>query len=219
MSVILKNLFKIFLTLNILVLDVYFGSLIYNQYFKVGTNVGSETAETRDLASGANKETVCGEGCKKYIDEQISQTLQVSPIVTPTPSNVTQTVVSKKTRKVNYIPIPGSGTTRETVWTSLPGTDFYMTKSDYQGLVAVYFEGNIKLVNGNGVSYVRLYDATHSVAVPGSELSTSSQQSTFVTTGPVTLWEGYNNYQIQARSLTADTTVFESGRLKIITEE
>ncbi|OGM20416.1 hypothetical protein A2714_01725 [Candidatus Woesebacteria bacterium RIFCSPHIGHO2_01_FULL_38_9] len=215
----MKKLLNIFLALNLLVLDISFGFLFYTLFIKTRVGIGSEISPKENPIFEASSESTCGEDCKTYIDERIAQGLQAAPIPTPTAGTIAQTQSPKKIRKVNYVPIPGSGSTKETVWTSIPSTDFYMTKGDYQGLVGVYFEGNIKLVNGNGVAYVRLYDATHSVAVPGSELSTSSQQSSFVTTGPVTLWEGYNNYKIQARSLTADTTVFESGRLKIITEE
>ena len=93
-----------------------------------------------------------------------------------------------------------------------------MSKGDYPGLTEVYFEANMKLVNGNGKGYLRLFDATHSVAVDGSTIETQSQTSVAVGSGKINLWDGYNHYQVQAKSLTADTTVFESGRLKIITK-
>ena len=137
----------------------------------------------------------------------------VSP--TPTPRSIS----TKKSRRTYYVPIPGSGSTLVTDWTSLSGTDFYLSKNDFPGLLEVYFEANIKLMNGNGKAFFRIYDTTHFIGVGGSQIETTSQTSVFVSSGKVFLWEGYNHYIVQAKTLTADTAVYESGKLKIITEE
>jgi hypothetical protein len=193
------------------------GYFLYREFF-IGKDEEKEALKVQETVA-APESVGCDADCKAYVDGKIAEIVNSQSEPTPVIVTGNQVQAPGKIRKVSYVPIPGSGSTRETNWTSLAGTDFYLTKSDYKGLIGVYFEANIKLINGNGTANVRLYDATHSVAVSGSELSTSNQTSTFVTVGPIPLWEGYNNYQIQAKSLTADTTVFESGRLKIITEE
>lgn len=196
---------KVLLVLNLILLDI---GLIY-LLFKPQTPVVAPTS-----TNNIQYVDQCGDECKKYVD---------SKIVVPTPTTLTKTVYQTtpktKTRSVVYIPIPGSGFTTNNVWTDLSGTDFYFNKSDYPGLIAVAFEANLRLFNGNGTAYVQIYDVTHGVGVQGSDVSTSSQASTAVISGSVTFWAGKNLYRIQAKSLTADTAMFDGGRLKLTLEQ
>jgi len=89
---------------------------------------------------------------------------------------------------------------------------------DYPGLKEIYFEANLKLFNGNGIAYARLYDSTHGIGVQGSEVQTSSQANTVVESGKLSFWGGKNLIKVQSRSLTADTAVYNSGRLRIVME-
>lgn len=214
-----KKIPKFIFILNLILLDVSVSYLVYVGFFQTRNETSPEFKifEKPSLPADTDSEE-CGEGCREYIDQKITQLLE-EKAATPTPTKTTQVTNASKVRRVAYVPIPGSGSTLKTEWTTLAGTDFYLSKSDYPGLLGVYFEANMKLISGNGAAFVRLYDNSHGIAVVGSELQTSSQTSTFVSGGPISLWEGYNNYQIQAKSLTADTTVFESGRIKIVTEE
>ena len=151
------------------------------------------------------------------------------PTVTPMPSPqavipivttiIQQKVAAEKTRNVQYIPIPGSGSTLENKWVDLLGTEFYFSTNDYPNLVGAYFEANMKLMNGNGLAYLRLFDVTSGIEVWGSEISTNSQKFTSVSSGKLTIRNGTRLYRVQAKSLTADTTVFNSGKIKIISEE
>ena len=76
----------------------------------------------------------------------------------------------------------------------------------------------MKLVNGSGAAWVRIQDITHSITVINSEVQTSSQTTANVTSDLLNFWAGRNLYRIQARSITADTAVFEGGRIKVVTE-
>ncbi|OGM26104.1 hypothetical protein A2627_03625 [Candidatus Woesebacteria bacterium RIFCSPHIGHO2_01_FULL_39_28] len=185
------------------------------------------------VAGGSRVETKvtnneCGIECKKYIDEKLSQQLNMvntqlrvslRPSETPRPTLKPTTVLpQKKVRSVSYMAIPGSGSTLNNDWTSVSGSDFYFDISDYPGLKEVYFEVNIKLLNGNGAAFVRLYDATHGIAISESVLTTSSQTTSNLSSSLLNFWSGRNLIRIQVKSLTADTAVFESGRLRIVTE-
>jgi hypothetical protein len=214
----------LFLIINLLALNAIVGFLLYqelinkpqDQVFSTPSGVFQDSSEEDVIVDSG-----CGEDCMAYINQAINQlTLsrdkeeeETQPIQ-PAPS-VQKTA---KTKRVSYVPVPGSGSTLENDWTDIAGTDFYLAKVDYPGFLEAYFEATFKLINGNGIAYIRLFDATHSIAVQGSEVSTSSQTSTFVSSGKISLWEGANLYRVQAKSLTADTTVFESARLKIIAE-
>lgn len=231
-SLSITMLKKIFLTVafvNFIVLNVAVGYLVWKNYDRDLVS-DSDIIENKTLTQegsgvgsfgiGENtSEFVCDEKCQKIIEDKVADLLPTYiPSITlkPVPTAVSTSV---KTKFVSYIPIPGSGNTANTVWTDLAGTEFSFSVSDYVGFKEAYFEANIKLFNGNGIGYVRLYDITNSRAVDGSEISTSSQISTAVSSGKVSLWLGNNRFKIQARSLTADTTYFESGRLKIINEQ
>ena len=114
--------------------------------------------------------------------------------------------------------IPGNGSTVTNGWTVLSGTEFYFDLGDYPGLKEIYFEANLKLFNGNGIAYARLYDSTHGIGVQGSDVKTTLQTDSVATSGKVSFWAGKNLIRVQAMSLTADTAVYSSGRLRIVTE-
>ena len=221
----MKKVLYIFVGIDLLLINALIVYLLGKQFAKVDSSIDAPTQvmDSNSTTDIATEELECPLGCmslfnnfqKNEEDESIIPPPTTAPLKATTP---VRSVVAQKVKSTNYFPIPGSGNTSNTQWTDIVGTDFYMSTADYPGLVGVYFEANIKLLNGNGSAFVRLYDVTNSRGVDKSTLSTDSQTSVFVSDGPISLWSGYNQYRIQAKSLTADTTYFESGRLKIITE-
>ncbi len=137
----------------------------------------------------------------------------VAPTSTPSKNSVNKAV--SKTRTLAYVPIPGSGQTQNNQWTDLPGTEFYLSTTDYPDMTESYLEANFRLQNGNGTAFIRLFDTTVGVEVWGSQIQTSSQTSAFVSSAKLTLRPGNHLYRLQAKSLTADTTILTSARLKI----
>ena len=154
-----------------------------------------------------------------------SPTIPPSPTTFPSPQvNTTPTVtvivespsaISKTSKIVSYITVPGSGNTDKNSWTDLPGTEFYLNTSDYPGLTDARLEANFRLLNGNGYAFLRLFDTTVGIEVWGSEVKTNSQSFTVVASDKLTLRPGNHLYRIQAKSLTADTTIYNSGRIKL----
>jgi hypothetical protein len=214
----LSKTLKVILVLDLLLVNGMLGFLMYEKF----TTPNSPELSLEESVSYVDQ---CGVECKQYITEQLaarSLSATALPKPTPTPSSVPQvvykTVAAPKTRSVTYLPITGSGSVSNNDWTGIGGTDFYFNPTDYPGLVEVYFEATIKLFNGNGIAYVRLYDMTHGIGVQGSKIQTASQNSSLVTSGKTSFWSGKNLIRVQAKSLTADTAVFESGRLRIVTE-
>ena len=229
----LNKILKILLVLDLVVVN---SGLVYLVWLKIAPERRSSPlnfAQARGFAvRGEMKgDTVvkteyvdkCGVDCQKYIDDKVSQLIslpvkQLSPTVTPVKGTAKAAPTKTKTRTVSYVTVPGSGSTKVNSWTDLTGTDFYFNKADYPGLVEVYFEVNMSLFNGNGMAYVQLFDVTHGVGVQGSDVQTASQTNSLVTSGQVTFWAGKNLIRVQARSLTADTAVYTSGRLRIVAE-
>lgn len=216
-----KRIAVFFLFVNLLLLNTVVGYLLYIK-LTVKPTLQAPPNNIGVFEGGQDSEMIvnneCGDECMAYINQAVSQLTPSQPEeedVKPTQSVVKKTA---KIKRVSYVPVPGSGSVLENDWTDITGTDFYLSKVDYPGYLEAYFEVSFKLFNGNGIAYVRLFDVSNAIAVQGSEVSTSSQTSTFISSGNISLWEGNNLYRVQAKSLTADTTVFESARLKIISE-
>lgn len=204
---------------DLVVINAGVGVLIYRSIFN--------TTPVSPLSLGGEiKEVVndsCGVLCQKYIDQKleaiITPAAPAGPSATPvTPKTIVKQPVRQKVRSVAYVTIPGSGSTMNNDWVDLAGTDFYFDPADYPGLVEVYFEAGMRLFNGNGMAYVRLADTAHGIGVQGSDVQTNNQASSVVVSGKVSFWAGKNLIRVQAKSLTADTAIYDSGRLRIVTE-
>jgi len=146
--------------------------------------------------------------------------LQSLPAPTTTPNRTPESAlpVPVKTKTTTYMPIPGSGSILSYDWVNLSGTEFYFNPADFPGLVEVRFEANMRLFNGNGLAFLRLFDTTNGIEIWYSQIQTGNQDSTVVVSDPLPFRSGNNLIVVQAKSLTADTTVFNSGRLKIVTK-
>lgn len=161
----------------------------------------------------------------KVVETTTVETKYVYPtsepmVLIPSPTNepTKATVAGKASRSTTIVPIPGSGSTGENGWKDLTGTEFNLNTTDYPNLKEAYLEVNMRLFNGNGSGFVRLFDVTAGIEVWGSEVKTNSQNFTVVTSDKLILRPGNHLYRIQAKSLTADTAVYNSGRIKIVTE-
>jgi hypothetical protein len=216
----MKKIWLVLAIADLAVVNIGLGFLIYKTLAVQAPLSASPNpaAEQRVI-----QQDVCGPDCRGYIDEKVASlaaTLSTTLVSQPTtkPVVVTRSLPKALTRTVSYVTIPGSGSTALNDWQDVPGTDFYFDTTDYPGLKEIYFEANMKLFNGNGMAFIRLFDVTHGIGVQGSEISTNSQNNPLITSGLVSFWTGKNLIRIQAKSLTADTTIFNYGRLKVITE-
>ncbi|HWS48640.1 MAG TPA: hypothetical protein VN174_01140 [Candidatus Methanoperedens sp.] len=208
MEKIVKIALIVFLFLNVLAIDIFL-YLFWNK------------ENFMSMVQGDSCPAKCEEMIKNELTNITPAMVTLVPTKVISPSSTAKIVQRnsiQKTRSTQYIPIPGTGSTLDNVWTDLPGTEFYISTDDYSGLVGSYFEANMKLLNGNGLAYLRLFDVTAGIEVWGSEVSTNSQSFTSVSSGKLTLRSGNHLYRVQAKSLTADTTVFNSGRIKVILE-
>ena len=126
----------------------------------------------------------------------------------------TTTITSAK--NTAYIPLGGPITTTSMDWVDATGTDTYIDLiNDYGKKTWVSWEANLKIADGNGQAFARLYDATNKIAVNGSEVSVTSSTSTQVISGQLSMWAGRNLYRVQIKSLNSFVATFVSGRIKI----
>jgi len=160
----------------------------------------------------------CGNICQQTIEEKISQamaTVSGKETIKETKA-VEKTVKETSQAKVIYIPLGGSGSTASTSWADVGNAAVYFDLKDYPNFSEARFEGFIKVLNGNGKAFARLYDATHGIGVQGSDIEASGENFTLVSSDKLNFWQGKNLYRIQIKSLNGYDAYIDSGRIKII---
>lgn len=212
----------VFLTLilsNLIVLDL---NLLKQKKASAGLNslpIGeAEVLPTPSISSPSEttNSSQCDLSCQQMIDQKISQAIATLS-GNKTTSQQVKPVTSKTSQpQVIYIPLGGSGSSASRDWADIGNAEVYFDLNDYPSLVEARFEGFISVKNGNGKTFARLYDATHSIGVQGSEVESTSENFTMVISGPLSLWQGKNLYRVQVKSLNGYDANFDSGRIKLI---
>lgn len=159
---------------------------------------------------------ICGEECRKQIEEQVAKAM--ATVSAGKKTTTVTTASTDSTEKTAFIPLSGPISTTSTDWYGAPGTDFYLSLTDDYGKNAqVYWEAFLKVAHANGIAYARLFDVTHGIGVSGSEISiTNSSDLKQVSSGKLSIWAGNNLYRVQLKSLNSFEVTFGNGRVKII---
>lgn len=165
----------------------------------------------------------CGESCKKQIMDNITVALST---VSATPKETVKTVTitplpvvtAKAKAQTAYIPIAGPLSSTSKDWYDLAGTEFYLNfNTDYGKSAYANWDASLKIKDGNGTVYARIYDVTNKIAVNGSEILVSNKGDlTQVISSGLSFWAGNNLYRVQLKSLNGFEVTFGSGRIKII---
>lgn len=162
----------------------------------------------------------CGEECKMQIDKKISESIStISGTTKEIVKTITITPAPVKTKaQTAYIPIAGPITTTSSSWYDAPGTEFYLDyNTDYGKSAYANWDAVLKVKDGNGTAFARLYDVTNKIAVNGSEVSVSNSGNLNQTiSGGLSFWAGNNLYRVQLKSLNGFEVTFGGGRVKII---
>jgi hypothetical protein len=151
---------------------------------------------------------------------------QPQVIVTPVPTPVAaastvppsaSATPNAKVRQTTFLPIVASGTTTQNNWVEVVGSDFSVNLSvEYGSGAYVTWDANLSIESGSGEAAARLFDVTDSVAVPGSEITTTSAQSKVITSSRLSMLNGQNTYRVQIKSKTSTTASFFGGRVKFV---
>lgn len=219
----MKNFFKIhdvgvkeILILGLVLLTFYtvwlHRQLVGSTYKKVSEKVESNIPWVSSTVD------TCGEDCQKEIDKKVAQALATASAKQNSLSTSTSLSGNKQTvqtTKTSSVALGSVFSTTNTDWTDIPGS-VYIDPAGYGTSQSFSWEASIKIGNGNGEGWVRLYDATNNIAVSGSELSTASSTYTNVASGNIPLWAGNNLYKAQIKSTTSQPVGFASGIVKVM---
>lgn len=158
----------------------------------------------------------CDAICQKEIANQVARaiaTLSASPKVT-----VVNTVpVSTSKPQDAYIQISGSGSTKNTGWTDVVGTDFsFDIGRDFDKGAKFAWEGFLRVNNANGTAFARIFDVTHGIGVDGSDIYvTNKGDFTRANSINMNFWAGRNVYRVQIKSLNTLNVDYMGGKIRV----
>jgi len=188
-----------------------FGFYQLNQKFKdIPQLINSLTSKTP--SEKVEVQEKCGKDCEEEIEKRVSEAL--SKVSTKTSTKV----ADSSSKGTTYIPLNGTFSTVSTSWTDVIESDVYIKAEDYGKSPYISFEASLKTSHANGKVYARLYDVTNNIAVDGSELISTSQTFSSVSSGNLPFWRGNNLYRVQVKSLDGQEVSFSSGRVKIVSK-
>ncbi|MBU1127378.1 MAG: hypothetical protein ABIH88_00340 [Patescibacteria group bacterium] len=207
---VLASVLFVLIIANLIFLDIGFFKE-ERKSIQAPTAIESPQAEKVDKA-------YCSQVCQDLIDEKIEKA--ISNIPEKTSEIVEKTSIIEKTSQastqtISYIPISGGLSSQNRDWVDVGSSSFYLDTADYPSLNKAYFIAVIKTEYGQGRVFARLYDATHSIGVQGSEVSSDNENFEMKESGTLSFWKGKNLYKVQIKSLNGYSAFFDSGRIKL----
>lgn len=162
-------------------------NILYSSYFLSADSKNKKTLVPKGVVLSSSAEG-CSLACEQLIDQKIAAALSG-------PS------ASSSSLQTSYVPLGSGGSTTNTDWTTLEGSEFNFDKNSYSSRAKVYWEGNLKSFSANSRCYARLYDKTHFREVDYSQQSTNELTYQTLTSQATSIWLGNNNYEVQIKSL------------------
>lgn len=211
-----RNVFNFVLGVVVVFVVAYAGYLNYAQYRLI-----------TDLKAG-----ICDEKCvREIVESRAAQNIfridqlerpiaavdsvdtQVSvPVVTPTSLIRPKTTSSQPFESSKSI---SGGGVASTQWQAVSTETFGFDTGLYPVDSTVTFEGWVTLSSGAGRGFVRLYDLTNNRMVDGSEVVVEARDRASFYSPNLSIWRGFNQYRLEARSDTGYPIEIDGVRLVI----
>lgn len=152
---------------------------------------------------------------KKDISDLKAQLTQQQAQLASTQNQTSQTTQTLTSKVPVYIPLGwvGSGTSLD--FATLTTQELAIDSNDYSGYKNMQLEVNLRVYQGNGKAFARLYNNIDFTAVNGSEVATTSSDYTWVSSSTFSLPSGKKTYRIQLKSLTGYSADVQNARLKV----
>lgn len=125
-------------------------------------------------------------------------------------------LIRTRTGSEQLVEISASGTSAETEWTVVPGSEITFNKANYSGAKKMYFQASLSSDASDRTVYARLYDKTHGIGVQGSDISTESVTSVLVQSNPLNFFSGNLSLQVQIKSLNGNVASILNPRVRIV---
>jgi len=122
--------------------------------------------------------------------------------------------IRKLTHKLKEIQFPGARGTNATTWWDIPNMEVTFNMADYPNYTA-YWEALLRVKDGAGESWARIYDTNAGIPIVGSEIKASSGVLVRVSSGSIKFWPENRTYRVQIKSLHGPEAVVEDAKIKI----
>lgn len=143
--------------------------------------------------------------------QQLQEVKMYSRVMGVTESGCPSSCLNVIPKKI-YIPL-GSGTINpgQNVWKNVGGT--YINLADYPGVTRINWEAALRAPNGIGKVSARLVNATDNVEIWNSELEAEGSDHVFVSSPPLTFWQGTKFYRVQLKSSMGAEAEIQGARI------
>lgn len=158
----------------------------------------------------------CDAACQKEIADQVARAVATLSASVKIPA-VNSLPVSNSKPQDSYIQISGSGSTQNTNWTDVVGSDFsFDVNRDFDRGAKFAWEGFLKITDANGTAFARIYDVTHGIGVDGSQISVAAKSDfTRANSTNMNFWSGRNTYRVQIKSLNTYNVDYTGGKIRV----
>jgi len=158
----------------------------------------------------------CDALCQKEIADQVSRAVATLSATSKVSTIKTAPISTSKPQDI-YIQISGSGSTQNTGWTDVIGTDFsFDVTRDFDKGANFAWEGFLRIANANGTAYARIFDVTHGIGVDGSQIYVVDKADfTRANSTNMNFWAGRNTYRVQIKSLNTFNVDYMGGKIRV----
>jgi hypothetical protein len=165
----------------------------------------------KNVAQSQNPELV--QRVNKLETDVASLKTQVSSL--PTGSSPTPSPPPAIKKSPLYIPLGWVGDSTGMDWTSIPSQTISINGSDYSGYTSMQFEASIAVYQGNGQTFARIINQSDNAIIFQSEISATSQNYTWVSSGNFTIPNSQKTFVLQLKSLTGYNAQIQNARIKV----
>ncbi len=218
------------------------GVILFYNYLKPGPHEVPATSPLADTSSASLTDRVNSlEEAVTLLDKKVVQT-PISPAVnpnnpsSPAPSDIDtrlsklETEVADLENRLNspsssvapstkqsplYIPLGWTGNSTGLDCNNITSQTITINGADYPGYTSMQFEANIAVYQGNGQAFARIMNNDDGTVIQQSQISTASQDYTWVSSNNFTVSNSSKTYVLQLKSLTGYSAQIQNARIKI----
>lgn len=119
-------------------------------------------------------------------------------------------------KQVTYIPLNWVGSATTTDWSSVTTQSIVIDPADFPGYTSMQFEANLQVYQGNGTAYARILDNTDGLAAISSQVSTTAQNYTWVSSSSFQLPStAKKTYVLQLKTSSSYAASVDGARIKV----
>lgn len=211
----MEGLRKLYLDYGFLVMGVFFLWLVGLSVWLV---IGNREVEIKPIERTEQEDIIveesCDESCVQALIAEAVASLQGGVGLTPTPTIKPGEAKKPAASHEESVALSG-GESSSSDWVSV-GVGTYIDTALYGELVSATWSGVAEIIGGSGAGRIRLYDATNSRMVDGSELMVKDTEKISFYSGNLSIWRGQNQYFIQIKSETGSQIKVSNAVMKLV---